>query len=189
MNLLPFEAREALHKEYRLRFVALLTLFITAAAWIAVIVAVPAMITTFNDYRLAQVQAGGATTYELNNEEKVLAGSFQEFVETLGVIDPDVRTPLPLAADVMRAVIEEQTNAISVHSFTLAASSEAERRFLLSGVALDRESLVSFSRQLSDLGLFSSVELPISNLSKREDIEFSITAVITVPARTTEQTN
>lgn len=49
---------------------------------------------------------------------------------------------------------------------------------MVSGVAADRESLMLFSSNLTKSGEFSSVDIPVSNLTKNKNLPFSVDILI-----------
>lgn len=189
LNLLPPEAKEALHREYLLRFLLLLFVCLTSAVMVGVIVSFPYNVTGVFDY-LAIHGQGSTTPYELTDEDKAVTKTLETFKAQLSVLDPRKMKDQRLLTSMIRAITMEKPSTIILTSFSFFAEDEAHKRIVLSGVAETRESLAAFSKHLSENSMFSSVDLPVSNLSKKSEIDFSITlstkAASTTATKTTK---
>ncbi len=177
MNLLPLEARRALKKEYRKRFIALFLVMLASAVWLGASVGAPAIISSWNEYNLVKQEVGFAPKIERSEEDKAVLASMRLFDETIILLDSHIEDGEMLTIDIIDRILGEKPASVGLTTFSLV-SVGTERRLVVSGVAQNRESLVLFSRRLEAMELFSAVDLPISNLSQRADIEFSITATI-----------
>lgn len=178
INLLPEEYKAHLRREYRLRFFVLSTLFVIFAVVIGVVALVPGSISIGEDYFLGNAQDNRtpATDEPQKNQETLQA--LKDFQSTLLVLDPKKEgTEVPLS-DLIRLVVQQKPIKVSLDSFSFATENEETKRLVVSGHASDRESLVSFSQRLSGNNTFAQVDLPISNLSKKENIDFSISLSI-----------
>lgn len=68
---------------------------------------------------------------------------------------------------------------VSIASFTVDKES---RSVTLNGVAVSREDLLSFTKSLTESGLFEEIESPISNLLSKTDLAFNLKMKISVSA-------
>ena len=93
-----------------------------------------------------------------------------------------LNTPLISPADYISKVVERLGPKIALNSISfLKSSSYKEKKGILisiSGIAIDRDSLVSFGASLKETKLFSSVDIPVSNLTKEKDFPFSMNIFI-----------
>lgn len=68
--------------------------------------------------------------------------------------------------------------SIRFHSLNMSL---ANHKLTLNGFASNRDDLIAFQQALTALPILSGVNSPITNLLKRENIEFSITATFSAP--------
>ena len=179
LNLLPDEAQRQLRKEYRRRFIVLSLLFLSFAVVIGSIALLPYAFSYGFDY-LHYRNETPVEAPKPSEEDMQATSVLQDFQDILSVLDPKnikgtTTTPF---SELLRLVISEKPPEVLLSSFSLTVESKTRGRFVISGLARERESLVAFSKNLSEHKLFSSVDLPISNLSRKEDIDFSITLTI-----------
>jgi hypothetical protein len=177
-NLLPEEYKNKIHREYRLRYYAVISLFVFFAIGISVFVLVPNAFTAGTEYFLARQAETQIINPEDEKRVKDMNAELLLFRETLGVLDPKKEVTPVLLSEMMRLVAMQKPAQVSLESFGFVSETEAVKKILLSGLAENRESLVAFSKRLTENKTFTKVDLPISNLSKKQDIEFSITLTI-----------
>jgi len=80
----------------------------------------------------------------------------------------------PLVKPLLDAILSYKTSDIYVTGFSYASKDAVTADITLSGVSNNREALVSFVKSLKNSGLFSAVNLPVSDLAKDSAIGFSI---------------
>ncbi|HEY4498973.1 MAG TPA: PilN domain-containing protein [Candidatus Paceibacterota bacterium] len=177
MNLLPPALKAQLRREYRLRFTALFSIFVFFALFTGIVTGAPFGIAFLQDYLLSRQQSTKVNNYEPSDEDKQMLADFQSLKNTLTALDPKRIEDPVLFSELIKVVLAEKPTQIRLQGFSLVSKSDSQKQLQISGVASTRESLVTFSKRLSVNTLFSGVDLPISNLSRKEDIEFSITAV------------
>lgn len=101
--------------------------------------------------------------------------SFQAwFVETnrrLTALSPGSNVDRP--SDFIKKVLDQKTNNISILNFSWKKV-DGKVTSSISGIASDRQSLVTFRDNLISSGDFSGVDLPVSDLAKDKDIDFQI---------------
>ena len=164
-------------REYRLRFLTLLSVFFFFALSAGVVASIPYVLPVMGDYLVAWRQSANMPVFEPSDEDRVLLARLDSFKEILNVLDSnETKDPVELSG-LIALVVSQKPDRVVLKSFMVAPQSDSGKRLTVSGVAEDRESLVAFSRQLASHGAFSSVDLPVSNLSGREDIEFTIVTV------------
>ena len=72
-------------------------------------------------------------------------------------------------------IIDKKTSNIRISNFSYKkASGKEQSSTTISGVARDRESLSQFVKALESEPLFTTVNLPVSNLTKNKNPDFSI---------------
>ena len=170
-KLLPPEQKEVVEREYHARRAIVILI-----ALIAVIVV--GMVGLFPSYLLS------TSRHEEVLERTRLAGDLSpaaaeaeitQWLESLNLrlqTFSDLREPARPSLSV-EAVLESREAGVRLTSFDWKKQGGAIT-LLVSGIARDRQSLLSFEESLESSGRFASVELPVSNLAKERDIDFQI---------------
>lgn len=172
LNLLPPEARQSLKKEYRLRVLALAFLFLAFSVGAGVVSVLPFAISAGSAYWFG----GGsplASTAE-TAQGKATAATLQDFKDTLSVLDPQKFSARRSVAGTIDAVVRDTPSGVRLRGFSFISGSGADMQLELAGVSDTRDSLVSFSQNLSNDPAFTAVNLPISNYSEKTNIDFSV---------------
>jgi Tfp pilus assembly protein PilN len=173
LNLLPEENKKELAIEYRRRR-AMVSLGFLAALFLATLLLfLPALIVSYN--KKNQVS---------NNYQLIKVASTIRDYDSLRTVIDDVRSKLLLLKpsdnrayihDELQAIISQKSRAISITGFDFKPAPPAGKTEIsLIGKATSREELVAFSRALEQSPLFSKVEVPVSDLVRGRDIDFSI---------------
>ncbi|HRH22885.1 MAG TPA: hypothetical protein PLB51_02770 [Candidatus Paceibacterota bacterium] len=81
-----------------------------------------------------------------------------------------------LFSDSLAEFFSYYTSGISLNSMTFERG-EKQNIIRMSGVAETRDALLDFSKSLKSNHRFESVDLPVSNLARNKDIDFSITVM------------
>ena len=177
-NLLPEEYKKKLRREYNLRLVALSILFLVLAMGLGVITLIPNTVSIGMEYFLGKRIETKPPTSEQQEAEQEAIKTFNTFRDTLTALDPEKQGDEVFLSDLIRLVTQQKPAKVLLASFSFTTESESAKRLLISGLARDRESLVAFSKRLSENSTFSQTDLPISNLSKKENIDFSLTLTV-----------
>ena len=77
---------------------------------------------------------------------------------------------------ILEEVVSQQVSGVLLNGFFFTQKSSGEWTLSVTGVSNTRDALLSFSNRLQQTGIFTSVELPVSNLAQNSDIAFTITA-------------
>ena len=177
-NLLPEEYKKKLRREYNLRLVALSVLFLVLAMGLGVIALIPNTVSIGMEYFLGKRTETKPPTSEQQEAEQEAIKTFNTFRDTLGALDPEKQGDEVFLSDLIRLITQQKPAKVLLTSFSFTTESESAKRLLISGLARNRESLVAFSKRLSENSTFSQTDLPISNLSKKENIDFSLTLTV-----------
>lgn len=79
---------------------------------------------------------------------------------------------------VIDEVLSKKTSSISLRGFNYLTTGTSTATLNIAGTGSTRESLVSFVKSLEGVSFFKGVDLPISNLAKDKNIEFSINITV-----------
>lgn len=173
-NLIPQAAKRSITIEYWVRVVSVwFVLFGVAALTLAVLNA-PIYLLIKNQLQTHSSLFSDAneqnTSYEKIEAEIVAANDNATLL--ISMRNSDAVVPYIMQ-------IESLSNErITLKSFNVSRKGTAVSSVSLTGVAVDRASLVAFSRAIEDSEAFLEASIPLSNLAKDSDIPFTITAVL-----------
>lgn len=179
MNLLPGTEKENLKKGLRLRLLVLVSFLITASLILGVIMLLPSyFLASGNLSRIvlennsSQIESEGSVEEILNLPEEVSAK-----LKFLQLSNANLSAIGPVSEVIKYLPARVEVNSIS---FSRNQSFKEKSGIIISvsGIAADRDSLVSFSAALKESGKFSSVEMPVSSLTKDRNLPFSMSIFI-----------
>lgn len=178
MNLLPKTEKEILKKGLRLRFVVA-GLYLLSFSFLL------GFVTLLPSYFLMR---GSLFISENKNSTKNLDENL-----TKEILDLPDKTNSRLkflqsnlaslsATDILSKIVNQLSKKIKIDSISFSKNKEYKEKtgtyILISGVASDRDSLVSFSKQLKESNFFSSVDIPVSSLTKEINLPFLVNLFI-----------
>lgn len=170
-NLLPEETQKHLLKEYRLRFLALLCGFFSAAFIIGAVLLLPSYIFVFEkkaelEQELEMLKKGeeaGAKGFSTS------ARAVEDKIKALATLDKGVEEPHAFFSK----IIEERDKSIFLQRFSYEIVGTTTS-LIVDGVAKTRDDLLAFQNRLERRAPFHSAEFPVELLAKSRDIRFSI---------------
>lgn len=82
-----------------------------------------------------------------------------------------------LFSNIIEKIISLKNKNIRITSFSLINDTLSSVKIIINGVSGSRDSLTSFDKDLKKDGYFQSIELPVSNLIKNIDSDFTMTLI------------
>lgn len=177
-NLLPHEEKKKIRAEYRLRLgtVALAAVLFLVISNFALLV--PSYLRASSKESVAEARittSTGMTAREHEEEENDANVRVKELNKKLSVLSTGgTAASYALLSQTIASILALKSSAIKIQSITYDATQPERRRYVVSGRALDRDSLAQFSDKLKKSASFAKVELPISSFVKSTDIDFSL---------------
>ena len=171
-NLLTEEAQKDVIKEYRFRFLSVLSGFFTLVFVVGSVLLVPS-------YMLVLTQKSGLKT-ELEIAKKLQedngndnfsssARSVEDKIKILSSVDSQNEAPDLL----FRKIMEEMGESVKLNDFSYTET-EGQLSIKIDGVAKNRDELLAFRNRLRQKQPFTSADFPVELLAKDEDIRFSM---------------
>lgn len=178
MNLLSVNEKNNLQKGLRFRYLVILNILVTASFLLGTAVLIPAYVLIRNDLSFAT-----------SNSSVKLVG--ETVVQDLLKVPNEIETKLKLiqsnlaeqrtvrSISLVVDLLPEKVSLESI-SFSRKNADKYKKGVVLSvfGIASDRESLVLFANALRDSKRFSSVDVPVSSLTKDKNLPFTINLFI-----------
>jgi len=173
-NLLPEEQKKIIYKEYRQRLLIPISFFLGICGMVVFFVLSPSLfVVNLKHASLVEKQ----TKLESENPEllniKELESEIEKQKAKIDVINSSKGTE---PVEIIEKILASITSKISIDSISLEVK-ESNVRVSLQGHSSDRESLLNFSRKIEQEKIFSEVNLPVSDLAKESDIDFSMSFV------------
>lgn len=170
-TLLPEQHKKRLFKEYRLRLAIVFLFAVSAFFAIGSGLLFPSYISLKSEKTMYQLESQSLKK-QIEAKDKVgLTTTMSQIQSNLALAKPDETE----AFRALNAVLSEMTGGISITSIGYTRGSGAQSSLNIQGVAKDRSNLLAFTNNLKKELLFTSVDLPVSNLAKQTDVKFNLT--------------
>ncbi|MFA6338604.1 MAG: PilN domain-containing protein [Candidatus Paceibacterota bacterium] len=173
LYLLPNSQKVILNKEYTLRFIVVVFMFMFATFLIATFLLIPSyrLLTTTEDVILESKNMILRSSSEKSNKNISLAISETKGLLTLLTSESENIK----STEVFEKILSSRPTGIRINTISFEEQKGGSSLVLINGISDNRSDLINFSQTLRKESGFSSVDLPISNLAKDKDIVFSIT--------------
>lgn len=177
LNLLPEYKKKSFHKTYFTRVVVVGVWLFAGATALGAVTLAPTYFSTALEIRTLEAER---TALEERMFDSGEGGSVLEVLTRDAILTrlvTEVGTQ-PAPSSYLDEVFEERTDAIYIESVRFQENSEGEKSLVVRGGAATREDLVAFKDALEQHERFAQVSLPLQDLAKREDVEFTVSLVI-----------
>jgi hypothetical protein len=173
----PIQEQKILKREYRLRAVAVAFFMLALAGLIGVISLFPSYIQVAME---RSSQAGTLASLKKGPDARA-ADAYREELESdmkrLALLKDSTRVkPSTLIMETVSA-----RGAVDITALSIDNISTTTATIIVQGIAPTRDALVSFKTRLEGLVMGNKVELPISELAKSKDIQFSLKYTTLLP--------
>lgn len=185
-NLLPFEQKKAVRREYRKRVMILALLTFILAEAIALILLVPTIILNTTEEKDFVERQDQLSKQVESGESGSLSLFLKHTTEKLNELSPQNNPARP--ADTFVILASKVGQGIHLRSVTYKTEKDYfDAAVTVEGRADNREALLSYRKILEAEPSFSKVTLPISNFTQESDIPFTITLVAVYAERPTDK--
>lgn len=174
-NLLPDNLKKAIKFEYNTRRVVVILIFV-------ILIQISTLVFMFPSWLISGSKEKGLELQLEKMGQSALSADATEIRDKIKIINNEIHLldtglQYPSLSPLVDYVLSKKTPSIRINSFTY----EGGKSWTLSlkGISSTRESLVSFVDSLKKDNIFSSIDLPVSNLAKNKNIDFSIVMVVT----------
>ncbi len=171
-NLLPQDKKNKIRKEYKIR-VATISLFMFEGVLIIAMVLLASLYILLNS-RLSSFDQAYATNTGEEEDIARLERSINEIRTKLGLLQYN-DSSLKIPYGVFKSVIDIKPENISLTKMAYLNNNQVT----VSGFARYRKNLQDFVVAIGEHELFLPVEYPFSNITQKQDIDFSLTINMT----------
>ncbi len=174
INILPTEEKQSIKKEYHLRLATINLFFIAVMSMVASGLLIPSYL-----YSVAKVDSLNNTLAGLSQvnpeiNEEDLSKIISDINNTLLLLYKN-NNKFDVSNYALGTVLSLRVNGITFSQILYTERTDVNRVVELFGVAQNREALRLFKDKLESEPNIAGVDLPISNFTKRTDIDFKVT--------------
>jgi hypothetical protein len=175
-NVLPDILKKQIKTEYKLHRWLVIAFAVFFLQISAVILFLPSWVNSFSRERELTAQVNSISSSSSYQNADAASAIIQTNNVKLGIINSSFMYPkiIPL----IKSILSDKTSGIRLNELFYASSNATSGIISFGGVSDTRESLIAFVDSLEQSKVFKKVDLPISNLAKNKDIEFSISLII-----------
>ena len=177
INLIPNEEKKKMSKDFYFRLVTLIFIMFSISLLIASILIVPS-------YFLSSVDKTSIDTKVQLQENEAVSLSEQDTMATindlkskLGSVENFKKNQYLFSQKIINEVVLKKISSLRITEIHYQNDPKTGRKISISGIALNRDVLLSFKRALEDDVAFSKVDLPISNFVKGSNIKFYLNLI------------
>jgi hypothetical protein len=171
-NVLPDNLKEKIKKQYRLRRLVVVLIFVLFVQISFLIFLFPSWIMSEYKERDSLDQINFQNSSVISQNTDAVLQTINDTNTAIDVINTAFK--YPKVVPLFDAVISAKSKSISLRQLTYSAEGTSTASLSLEGIAATRQDLVSFVENLQKSGSFANVVSPVSNLEKDRDIDFSV---------------
>jgi len=171
-NLLPKKERRIFESEYIFRLLIVVLLFLIATFLLGVALLLPSYFISNSKEESIKRQSELLQKTIAQREGDATVSSL---LSTKQKIDALIETQNKIPkTEVIQSIIQNINENITVDAFYYTKKGESLGEIRITGRAISRAELLSFSDRLKKENLFKAVDLPVSSLAQEANIVFSI---------------
>lgn len=174
INILPTEEKKKILVEYRLRLGVVAVFALAALVFSSLILLAPSYLLAISKYNSVSGELAMLESKQgHNSQEKDINTQISGINKKIDLFLKGGAGVTVAPSQAILSILNIKGSAIKIQGFTYDATGKQER-FIVTGVALDRDSLAQFIENLKKEPTFTKVDLPISSYVKSANIDFSI---------------
>lgn len=177
INLIPPQAKKSLTLEYWLRVISVWCITFSVALLLGIVLLVPV-------YVLLNIQISVLSSSAASASQKI--ATLKDVSKELDVASKQARSLINglrfnYVSEYTASFRSLESEEIQLSQISIDRSKDGVAPIRISGTATTRQALASFRDSLLTQSQVASVDLPIANLAKDRDIQFSLTVAIKKP--------
>ncbi len=171
-NVLPKEVKEALKKEYRLRFLTVALWGLVATFLVVITGLLPSYFSvTIKEDQARRVQEN-LSRFKKSEDAKDVTLAFSSVKEKINLLEK--KGPNLKAVGLVYKLFESKPKNISIGS-VVYEKRDKNSIFVISGMAATRKDVTFFRDSIEKIEPFEKAELPVGILAKSANVPFTLT--------------
>jgi len=171
-TLIPEQTAKYLKREYRIRVIILVALFMSLGVWIGIISLFPSYVVSITQEKKALDLAG--TVEQTAQSASTSAATRQISAGNLAITTLQKNQDILMISSIIEDIASRRVPGITINDFEVGRSGTQETNIVIQGKAATRNELDSFKNNLETDSRFSKVDLPVEYLAADTNISFSI---------------
>lgn len=172
-KLLTDEEKEKLVSEYKLRRLVIIVTFLAALFLLGIIGLFPSYIISVSREHEAQNRMEALNRELTGNSTEDINKWLQEINTKIKLFAPAADSDRPYEGYVK--IVSLKPSKVFINSLGFQKNKANQIQYSVRGIAADRRSLVEFQNNLNNSTDFKNASVPVSNLAKDSDIDFTLT--------------
>ncbi|OGF51525.1 hypothetical protein A3I27_01315 [Candidatus Giovannonibacteria bacterium RIFCSPLOWO2_02_FULL_43_11b] len=173
INLLPYEDKKEVEREGLRRFLIVAVFSLSSVFLVCILLMMPVYIFSYQESlnlkREEDLLKQGTTAEKITE----VTNEIKKINAELSIIESSAKSVSNL--EIFKKILSLTPDGIKINSLSFAGQGvPGQGKMSLQGRAGTRESLLGFQKNLNDSDLFKKVDFPISNILKKNDIDFVI---------------
>lgn len=176
-NLLPDVRRHALARDYFLRLGVVIVVLVTLLALAATVLLIPTYVLLTDSGRVKEARLSSIDSSLSSSNESTLSARLDALTTSAAVLGALASSTSPSA--VTRLVLDVARPGVTLSGFAYTpALAKRPAAFVISGIALSRDSLRSYQLALAGAPFVKSADLPVAAYAKDSNIAFTISMTL-----------
>ncbi len=177
LNLLRPEQKKKIIREYHVRFFVLALTLLFVSQIIAIILLVPSYLTSKSAADNLNSQNAALQAQSADQEGSTLNATIQKTNDSINIFS-SIASSSPDVIAALHKVIDNKGGAVRIIGLNYSIQGK-QQQVTMQGVAASRQDLLNFAKQLKQQKGIVSADLPISDFSQAQNINFSLPITIT----------
>lgn len=173
-NLLPDSLKDQIKSDYKLRRLTVFLIILISVQTIVFILLVPSWLISYYKENALIFRLEKTSHSELSYDANEIKNKIKVINNEVNLLNTALE--YPKLSPLIDYILTKRNPSIKLESFTYNGGKTWT--LTVQGISATRESLVAMVDNLKQSGLFKNVDLPVSNLAKNKNIDFSITMTI-----------
>lgn len=178
INLIPIEEKKEIKKNFYFRFLTVSFIMLCFCNIILIVAMFPSYIISLEKKNSINKKLENEKNEFVPEIDQKAVISIKELNSKLSLIEKAKENQFVFSEKVIDKIISNKLSGIKIKSFFYQNDIIDGKKINISGVAQDREQLLSFRQSLENSNSFKSVDLPISNFVKGRNIEFNLDLIL-----------
>lgn len=173
INVLPENEKVLLRKEYRIRLVTVVLFIVSILLVVGVFLLTPFYILAQDKITALEIQLKQYDQSKTDSSADDLTKIISEINQNLELLNSEP-SRTSIVDNVLSPILSARSNNIKISRIFYSIKMDGKSMVELNGIAVDRVALRSFEDALRKNPNIESTKLPVSNFTKKSDIDFSI---------------
>lgn len=177
INLIPTEEKKRMNRDFYQRLLIALLVTLSVSFFLATVAIMPSYLLSSVKKRLADEKLESQRALPMPAFNQDTLAIIQDLNTKMALIERVNKNKFVVSERIINSIISKKMPDIKITNITYTTTVDAGKSISIKGFAPSRERLLSFRLALEKDPNFKSVDLPISNFIKGENIQFDLNLI------------